>query len=175
MSPGPDCAAPPAKPRAARERLPARTCDTHLHVLGDPALYPLWPGRGYTPHPCSLAQYGELMRALGVERAVLVQPSVYGTDNRALLDALEAGGPAFRGVVVPSPLVDDETLTRMDNLGVRGFRLNLVNPAVLSVDQAVMLAHRVADRGWHIVRRSISRGAASRRCRRWPGAWPCRS
>ena len=151
MRPEPDCAPPPAKPRAAGAHLPAKACDTHLHVFGDPARYPLWPGRGYTPHPCSLAQYGDLMRALGVERAVLVQPSVYGTDNRALLDALEAGGPAFRGIVVPSPLVDEKELTRMHDLGVRGFRLNLVNPAVLSVDQAVALARRVADRGWHMV------------------------
>ncbi len=151
MSPAPDCAAPPAKPRAAAVRLPVSACDTHVHVFGDPAAYPLWQGRGYTPHPSSLARYGELMRALGVERAVLVQPSVYGTDNRALLHALEAGGPAFRGVVVPSPLVDDETLHRMDKLGVKGFRLNLVNPAVLSVDQAVALARRVVDRGWHMV------------------------
>lgn len=151
MNPEPDCAAPPALPRAARVRLPARSCDTHLHVFGDPAVYPLWPGRGYTPHPSSLATYGELMRALGVERAVLVQPSVYGTDNRALLDALQAGGPAFRGIVVPSPDVEDAALARMDELGVKGFRLNLVNPAVLSIDQAVALARRVADRGWHMV------------------------
>lgn len=151
MSPEPDCAAPPATPRAPAVRLPAKACDTHLHVFGDPATYPLWPGRGYTPHTCSLVQYRELMRALGVERAVLVQPSVYGTDNRALLDALEAGGPAFRGVVVPSPFVDEDALARMDGLGVKGFRLNLVNPAVLSVDHAVALARRVADRGWHMV------------------------
>ncbi|MDF2464172.1 MAG: hypothetical protein K0Q43_2407 [Ramlibacter sp.] len=151
MNPEPDCAAPPEKPRAPEVRLPAKACDTHLHVFGDPAAYPLWPGRGYTPHPCSLVQYRELMRALGVERAVLVQPSVYGTDNRALLNALEAGGPAFRGVVVPSPLVDENALARMDELGVKGFRLNLVNPAVLSVEQAVALARRVADRGWHMV------------------------
>jgi predicted TIM-barrel fold metal-dependent hydrolase len=151
MNPEPEGAPPPAEPRAASVRLPAKACDTHLHVFGDPIAYPLWPGRGYTPHPCSLAQYRELMLALGVDRAVLVQPSVYGTDNRALLDALAAGGPAFRGVVVPSPLVDDETLGRMDDLGVKGFRLNLVNPAVLSVDEAVAFARRVADRGWHMV------------------------
>lgn len=151
MIPAPDCAAPPARPRAPAAPLPAKACDTHLHVFGDPAAYPLWAGRGYTPHPCSLSQYRELMRALGVERAVLVQPSVYGTDNRALLDALEAGGPAFRGIVVPSADVDEDALNRMDVLGVRGFRLNLVNPAVLSVDDAVALAHRVAHRGWHMV------------------------
>lgn len=151
MQPLPDGAPPPSRPHAPRVRLPAGTCDTHVHVTGDAAAYPLWPGRGYTPHVCTLAQYAELMRALGIERAVLVQPSVYGTDNSALLDALKAGGPAFRGIVVPPPRVDDAALDRMHELGVRGFRLNLVNPAVLSVDDAVALAHRVAGRGWHMV------------------------
>jgi hypothetical protein len=121
-SAAPDCAAPPAVPLAPRERLPALACDTHLHVFGDPRIYPLSPARGYTPHPCSLVQYQALMRALGVERAVLVQPSVYGTDNSALLDALKEGGPAFRGVVVPPADIDDAGLQRMHDAGVRGFR-----------------------------------------------------
>ena len=146
----PDCAPPPLVPVAPRERLPALACDTHLHVFGDPRRYPLSPARGYTPHLCSLGQYRALMQVLGVERAVLVQPSVYGTDNSAMLDALEEAGPAFRGVAVPSPGIDDATLQRMHDAGVRGFRLNLVNPAVLSVENAVAISRRVARLGWHM-------------------------
>ena len=149
-APEPDCAPPPQVPVAPRERLPALACDTHLHVFGDLTRYPLSPSRGYTPHVCSLAQYRELMQVLGVERAVLVQPSVYGTDNSAMLDALAQAGPAFRGVAVPSPNIDDAGLLRMHDAGVRGFRLNLVNPAVLSVDDAVAISHRVASLGWHM-------------------------
>lgn len=146
----PDCAPPPQVPVAPRERLPALACDTHLHVFGDPTRYPLSPTRGYTPHLCSLEQYRALMRVLGVERAVLVQPSVYGTDNSALLDALEEAGPAFRGVAVPRPGIDEAGLQRMHDVGVRGFRLNLVNPAVLSVNEAVAISHQVAALGWHL-------------------------
>ena len=39
-------------------------------------------------------------RRSGVDRAVLVQPSVYGTDNRALLDALSRRRQGLRGVAV---------------------------------------------------------------------------
>lgn len=90
------------------------------------------------------------MKALGVQRAVLVQPSVYGTDNRALLDALEEGGPAFRGVAVPPAGIDLAGLQKMHDAGVRGFRLNLVNPAVLSVEDAAAISRNVVDLGWHL-------------------------
>jgi predicted TIM-barrel fold metal-dependent hydrolase len=146
----PLCAPPPKPPAAARTPLPAGACDSHVHVFGEPGRYPLAPGRNYTPHVCSLRDYREVMAALGIERAVLVQPSVYGTDNAALLDALREGGRAFRGVVVPAPDVSDAELLSMHEAGVRGIRLNLVNPHVLSVDQAVSLCARVASLGWHL-------------------------
>jgi predicted TIM-barrel fold metal-dependent hydrolase len=119
-------------------------------VFGEPERYPLSPARGYTPHPCSLAQYRVLTKALGVQRAVLVQPSVYGTDNSALLDALEEGGPAFRGVAVPHADIDFAGLQKMHDAGVRGFRLNLVNPAVLSVADAASISRQVVELGWHL-------------------------
>jgi predicted TIM-barrel fold metal-dependent hydrolase len=150
----PDCAAPPRATALDRSRagvcLPANACDTHAHVFGPSWRYPLDERRNYTPHVCTLDQYREHMRALGIERAVLVQPSVYGTDNSALLDALKAGGAAFRGIAVPSVDVSDAELSAMHDLGVRGIRLNLANPQVLDVDNALALARRVASLGWHL-------------------------
>ncbi|MDB6000565.1 MAG: hypothetical protein JWP52_2264 [Rhizobacter sp.] len=146
----PSCAPPPANPVPAQRPLPPRTCDTHLHVFGPQAHYPLVANRNYTPHVCSLDDYRRVMRAIGIERAVLVQPSVYRTDNSALLDALKEGGAAFRGVAVPAPDVSDAQLEDMHALGVRGIRLNLVNPSVLSVDDAVRLCARTASLGWHL-------------------------
>ncbi|AMM25175.1 amidohydrolase family protein [Variovorax sp. PAMC 28711] len=146
----PDCAPPPTTPSAPQQRLPRHSCDTHLHVFGQPAHYPLDARRGYTPHVSLLADYRRVMATLGIERAVLVQPSVYGTDNRALLDALREGGPCFRGIAVPAADISDAQLADMHALGVRGIRLNLVNPAVLSVDAAVRLCARAEARGWHL-------------------------
>lgn len=105
-----------------------------------------------------MMQYRTVMRALGVERAVLVQPSVYGTDNSALLDALNAGGSSFRGVAVLSPDTSHARLKEMHDLGVRGVRLNLVNPPVLAVDDAISLSRSIAPLGWHLqVQLRISR------------------
>jgi predicted TIM-barrel fold metal-dependent hydrolase len=131
-------------------RLPTGTCDTHFHVFGETARYPLDARRNYTPVVATLAQYREVMKACGIARAVLVQPSVYGTDNSLLLDALRDGGTAFRGVVVPRPDIGDDELAAMHALGVRGIRLNLVNPQVLGVDAGLALAARMQGHGWHV-------------------------
>ena len=72
-----------------RERLPAGTCDCHFHVFEDIARYPLAPGRSYTPAAAPMVDYRRMMAATGVERAVLVQPSVYGSDHRLFVDMLD--------------------------------------------------------------------------------------
>jgi predicted TIM-barrel fold metal-dependent hydrolase len=155
----PDCLAPPLHAARAALLLPPGTCDTHLHVFAPQSSYPLSPGRNYTPHVCTLAAYRDVMQALGIARAVLVQPSVYGTDNSAMLDALRAGGAAFRGVAVPAPDASDAELLGMHALGVRGIRLNLVNPQVLGVDDALALCRRMARHGWHLqVQLDLARG-----------------
>ena len=144
------CAVPQAPTRRPRVALPGGSCDTHIHVIGPTDAYPLDPRRNYTPVACSLALYRSVMAACGIGRAVLVQPSFYGDDNRALLDALREGGAAFRGVVVPSAGVTDAELEAMHALGVRGLRLNLVNPQIVALDDVIALCARVAPLGWHL-------------------------
>ena len=149
----PDCAPAQRIARTPRERLPAGTCDCHLHVFGDRARYPLDARRSYTPHVATLEEHRAVMAACGIERAVLVQPSVYGTDNSCMLDALRdaAGeGDAYRGVAVPDAAASDEELLAMDALGVRGIRLNVVNPQVLAVDDGIALCTRMRSQGWHL-------------------------
>jgi predicted TIM-barrel fold metal-dependent hydrolase len=121
-----------------------------VHIVGPAARYPLDARRNYTPQACSLAQYRQLMGLCGIDRAVLVQPSFYGIDNRALLDTLREGGAAFRGVVVLAADAGDRDIAAMHTLGVRGLRLNLVNPQMVSMDDAVALCARVAVHGWHL-------------------------
>jgi predicted TIM-barrel fold metal-dependent hydrolase len=141
---------PAQAPRRPRALLPGGSCDTHIHVFGDPAHCPLDPRRNYTPVPATLGQYREVMAACGIGRAVLVQPSVYGTDNRCLLEGLREGGAAFRGIAVVGPEIADAELDAMHALGVRGLRLNVVNPAVLGIDEALALAARTGHLGWHL-------------------------
>jgi predicted TIM-barrel fold metal-dependent hydrolase len=132
--------------------MPAGSCDTHLHVFGERDRYPLDPRRSYTPHAATLRQYRAVMHACGIDRAVLVQPSVYGNDNRCLLDALREAATAgdLRGIVVPDAGATDDELLAMHALGVRGIRLNLVNPQVLGIESGLAISARMRTHGWHL-------------------------
>jgi predicted TIM-barrel fold metal-dependent hydrolase len=105
----------------------------------------------YTPPDAPLSEYKRLLGTLGVERGVLVQPSVYGTDNRALLAGLAEAGRDFRGVAVLDPAVEDAELHRMESAGVRGARVNIVDlKDGKGVLQLKTLARRIAPLGWHM-------------------------
>lgn len=149
--PAPLCLPPrPVGAPPAVRPLPPGTCDTHMHVFGPAERYPLVPGRNYTPQPVGLDDYLPVMAALGIDRAVLVQPSVYGTDNRALIDALARMPEAFRAVAVVPPDIADSDLIALHAAGVRGIRVNRRNPGGLALEDVGRLAGRIAPLGWHI-------------------------
>lgn len=132
-------------------RVPSGSCDCHVHVF-DPR-FPYAGDRAYTPGPASGEQLDELHWRLGVSRAVLVQPSPYGTDNSCLLAQLRVRGDRARGVVVFDPAAS-APLGEWHTLGVRGARVNLATFAI--DDPAVALAPlrataaAIADLGWHL-------------------------
>lgn len=97
--------------------------DAHFHVIGDPTVFPPDPERSYTPSPAPLVRWRATLAPLGVTRGVVVQPSFYGTDNRALLAALAEGGSALRGVAAVRADVTDQELDRLVAAGVRAVRL----------------------------------------------------
>jgi predicted TIM-barrel fold metal-dependent hydrolase len=87
---------------------------------------------------------------LGIGHLVLVQPSVYGTDNRALLHSLTRDLGRHRGVVVVDQDVSDTELQAMDAMGVRGVRFNLVSPVGNDAQAFLSLAPRLRAIGWHV-------------------------
>jgi len=114
----PPCAPPDFKPRRPRLALPAMSCDTHAHILGPAARYAYSPTRVYTPPDCLLPDYRHMLDTLGVARAVLVQPSVYGTDNTVMLEAMKNDPSRLRGVAV---VADDIPEAELKKLALRGF------------------------------------------------------
>jgi predicted TIM-barrel fold metal-dependent hydrolase len=134
--------------------VPAGACDCHTHIFGDPRRFPLWSGRTYTPETASVAEMRALHRALHTERVVIVNPSIYGTDNSCTLDAVKELGAGARAIAVIDEKTPDGRLDEMAHGGVCGIRLNFetfgqANPDATrkAFNQAV---ERVAGRKWHI-------------------------
>jgi 2-pyrone-4,6-dicarboxylate lactonase len=150
----PLCAPPDRHPRAPRTPFPPLACDTHAHVMGPAARFPYAKERIYTPPDSTADDYRQLLAALGVERAVLVQPSVYGIDNTAMLDTMRQFGKGVRAVAVTDSAISSREIEALHNAGVRGLRFNVVDRREdKNVVPAAMLrdvAKRIAPFGWHI-------------------------
>src|SRR5580765_9034808 len=109
---------------AVRFEVPAGACDCHTHIFGDPRRFRLDPDRVYTPEPASIEEMRALHRALHMDRVVIVQPSIYGTDNACTLDGIRQLGARARGVAVIDASTPDQALDEMHRGGIRGVRLN---------------------------------------------------
>jgi predicted TIM-barrel fold metal-dependent hydrolase len=123
-------------------------CHTHVFVDG----YPLIPNRGYDPPESNLDHMLAMHAKLGIDRVVFTQPSVYGTDNSAILDAAGGIPDRARVVVAVDGEVTDSQLADLHDRGARGIRLNLDNVGGMPVeiDQVPALASRIAELGWHV-------------------------
>jgi predicted TIM-barrel fold metal-dependent hydrolase len=130
-------------PRAA---LPKGSCDCHVHVF-DGARFPFASKRSYTPGSARVEDLVAFEQRIGIDRVVVVQPSVYGTDNRAMLDALDRLGPQrARGVaVIDLKNTSPSELQAMQQRGVRGIRLNLEVSGQRNHEVAFDLLQRAQD------------------------------
>jgi D-galactarolactone isomerase len=143
-------AAESAAAASPRLKAPPGTCDTHLHIYGPPERYPAAPTAAAPPPVAPLEDYRGVMARLGIERAVVVQPSAYGTDNRCTMDAVRALGAAARAVVVVPPQIADAELERLTRGGARGLRFHMFAGGVLPWDVLETMAARVRSVGWHV-------------------------
>ena len=134
--------------------VPAGACDCHTHIHGDPARFPFFAGRVYTPEPASPEEMAALHKALGIERVVIVTPSVYGADNSATVFGIAARGTSARGVAVIDEKTTDQDLDKLHSQGFRGIRLNLATSGVSDPQVARQRFQAAADRmkarGWHV-------------------------
>src|SRR6185295_12790836 len=134
--------------------VPAGACDCHTHIFGDPRRFSFTPNRTYTPESASVDEMRALHRALHTTRVVIVQPSVYGTDNACTVDAIKQLGPGARGIAVIDDQTPDTKLDEMDRDGIRGIRINLATAGQTDpelgrrrFDAAVT---RIGRRKWHV-------------------------
>ncbi len=146
----PFCIAADRHPKPPRIQLPDNSCDCHAHIFGSLQDYPVVENRIYTPAPAFLDDYETLRQTLGIERSVIVQPSVYGTDNRATMDAVKAGGDDYRAVVVVAPDISLPELRVLHKQGARGVRINIVFGDTTELEALQLLAGKLAELDWHM-------------------------
>jgi 2-pyrone-4,6-dicarboxylate lactonase len=148
----PYCYPPDPNTRKPKFTPPPKACDTHFHVFGPPEEFPFVSTHEYTPPAAPLEHYLKMTAVIGVERAVVVQPSVHGLDNSATLDAIRNSAGRFRGV----GRIDDKTpkseLQRLHLGGIRGVRFNLLDRprGNVKVDVLDRCVENVTDLGWSI-------------------------
>ena len=147
------CQPPHPNPRPPSFSLPAGSCDSHCHVFGPGAVFPYHPKRSYTPPDAPYEALTGLHETLGLDRAVIVQATCHGDDNRAMLDAIARAGGRYRGVAMIDGAIGDAELEALHDGGVRGVRLSfarhLSGPPDFS--NVARIAARIAPLGWHLV------------------------
>jgi predicted TIM-barrel fold metal-dependent hydrolase len=145
-------ASQPATP--VRFDVPPGACDSHTHIFGDARQFPWTADRVYTPETASIAEMRALHRALHMDRVVIVQPSVYGTDNACILDAVRQLGSRARAVAVIGEHATRAVLDAMHTAGVRGIRINLATAGQTDAsharDRLRRSVEQLAGRNWHI-------------------------
>src|SRR5947208_9051443 len=139
---------------AVNFEVPAGACDCHTHVRPDPAKFPFFSGRVYTPELASPEEMTALHKALHIDRVVIVTPSIYGTDNSATLFGMKARGATARGIAVIDDKIPDSDLEAMNQAGIRGIRVNLatggVNDPSVGRPRFQAAVERVKGRNWHV-------------------------
>jgi len=142
-----------AKRRKPRFKLPPGSTDAHCHVFGPGNVFPYAPNRRYTPADAPKEMLRALHDHLGIDRAVIVQASCHGTDNRAMLDCLAADPRRYRGVAIVDDGFTEADYDRLDAGGVRGVRFNFVKHLGGAPDMGVFnrAIDRIKGRGWHVV------------------------
>lgn len=135
-------------------RIPKGTWDTHMHVV-DPHAFPLSKDAAYQPSPHTIDDAQKFLGKLGIEKMVIVQPSIYGNDNACTLDGLKRLGPKNgRAVIQFDPdSTSKQELQAWHEMGVRGVRLNFksVGATLEGTSLAAMLhkyANAVRNLGW---------------------------
>lgn len=145
---------PPPHPNPSRPEfvLPAGACDTHVHVYGPASVYPYSGDRRYTPPDAPAQMLEKIHRQLGVDRAVIVQATVHGHDNRAMLNAVSRAPDRHRGIALVHGDVTPAELKALHEGGVRGVRFSFVphlgGPPDLEMVKRVV--DRIAPLGWHL-------------------------
>jgi predicted TIM-barrel fold metal-dependent hydrolase len=143
---------PDPNPRKPRFTPPPGTCDTHFHVFGPPHLFPYIEGRRYTPPAAPIEHFFGMAAVVGIERGVMVQPTVHRWDSASTLDAIAKGEGRLRGMIHANPNLLEADHRELHAGGVRGVRFNCVarNGGVFDEARFQHVVSQIETLGWAV-------------------------
>jgi 2-pyrone-4,6-dicarboxylate lactonase len=148
----PTIAPPDPNPIVPEFKLPPKSCDTHTHIFGPSSRYPFAANRPYNLPEAPLEAFRAVHEKIGVERCVIVNATVHGTDNRVVTDAIAQSGGANKGIANVNDEMSDKELEGLDKGGIRGCRFAFLKRlgGVGDIGKFNRIVHRVAELGWHV-------------------------
>jgi predicted TIM-barrel fold metal-dependent hydrolase len=131
---------------------PPGTCDCAIHVYGAEGEGRLAGNSTYGPPKASLQDIERVHGILGIQRAVIVQASIYGTDHSLMMGWLRGNPGRYRGIAVVNDSVDDATLAALHEAGVRSARFNILERLGqrLTPEEFRRSVDRVTAMGWSV-------------------------
>ncbi|MBK19103.1 MAG: hypothetical protein CMM52_09755 [Rhodospirillaceae bacterium] len=142
------CQPPDPNWHTPRTPPPPGTTDCHVHIMGPFEKFALSDRRGYTPEECPIEKFESMMSVLGIDRAVIVQGSAHGNDNRVTVDAVRKLGANGRGIVLVPPDVSDSELQAFRDSGICGLRLSTISKAGYGTEHLTEMASRAKALDW---------------------------
>jgi len=143
----PICSAPDKNVEAPNFELPENACDCHFHIFDEPSQQ-VSP-RTYTAPAAPLDDLTQLHSTLGFTRSVVVQPSIYGTDNRTTLSAATSSRTT-KAIAVVEDTISMVGLNELKGAGVVGCRVNMLFQSNTSPVNLQKLARKVSEVDWHL-------------------------
>jgi 2-pyrone-4,6-dicarboxylate lactonase len=147
--------APRTQPPDPHTRVPRLACragaiDSHIHLFGPRAEWPLAADTVYEPADALPETLMRMHGIMGVSGAVLVSGGAYGRDPRHMLHVLDRHPGYFRGVAVPPDALPRAEIASMHARGVRGVRFSSHPRGRHLAPILPELAADVHAFGWHV-------------------------
>lgn len=144
--------APNHHPRKPGFALPATACDSHCHIYGPFARFPLPDDRSFTPHEVPEAALHAMHDKLGFTRAVIVQSQGHGFDHGPVLAALRDNPGRYRGVALIRREDSEQTIAELAEAGFCGVRFSFMAHLGGEPDLAMVrdVIAKVKPFGWHV-------------------------
>ena len=148
----PEIPGPDKNTKTPAFKVPAGAVDTHTHIFGPAAEYPFSPTRPYTPPDAPLAMFRALHEKIGVKRAVIVNATLHGFDNRVVTDAIALSDGKYKGIANINSAMSEADLLALDKAGIRGCRFAFLKRlgGVGDMNAFRRLVERAAAIGWHV-------------------------